>query len=344
MFKTNKKYLIIYVIAFFAVFAAYFVMDYFFPKVSVITPIYNGEKYIYLSSDCLLNQTFKSFEIIYINDGSTDNTAKILQDIKKLHPWKRIRIYSQNNRGVAESRNSGLFLARGKYVMFLDVDDTFDKTLLEKMYKKAAKTDSDIVICHSNTRIGTKTFDLSYGLNDNYIPKKDVFSYKDIPEQIFLLTNGEVWDKLYRRKFLIENNIKFFPLKNTEDTFFCYYSLILAKRISTVKDVLVTYNAKHADSVSSNMYKHPLEPVKALLLLKENLDSLGVYNDVERSYINLILGVFIYNFSKVTQEQRKTIIDTYKTSFKNIDFKNKPSDYYFIPEHYSYFKKFVLDK
>ncbi|WP_434275936.1 glycosyltransferase family 2 protein, partial [Aliarcobacter cryaerophilus] len=170
------------------------------PIISVVIPVYNSELYLQRCIDSILNQTFKNFEAIFVNDGSTDNSLEILNYYKSLD--NRIKIINQENCGTGEARNNGLRNALGEYILFVDSDDTIELLMLEKMYKKALEEDSDIVVCGNN----------KISLNGNKI--KD-FSYKNINENnIFSLIlsfkiRSSTWDKLYKKNIFFINNVYF---------------------------------------------------------------------------------------------------------------------------------------
>ena len=115
-------------------------------KVSIIVPIYNVEKYLSKCLDSLVNQTLADIEIIIVNDGSPDNSYKIVKDYLKKYPDK-IKYYEKSNGGQGSARNLGLTKATGEYVGYVDSDDYVNLTMYEKMYQKAKKTDADIVMC-----------------------------------------------------------------------------------------------------------------------------------------------------------------------------------------------------
>jgi len=116
-------------------------------KISVIIPAYNVENYIEKTLKSLTLQTFKDFEVIIVNDGSTDNTENKINSILKNadFPWK---LLNQQNQGVSAARNNGLIEAKGEYVCFLDGDDYYDAFFLEKMYNKAKESNYDMVACN----------------------------------------------------------------------------------------------------------------------------------------------------------------------------------------------------
>ncbi|MCM1129008.1 MAG: glycosyltransferase family 2 protein [Oxalobacter formigenes] len=115
------------------------------PQISIIVPIYNAEKYLSECLDSILLQTFTDFEIICVNDGSTDNSAKILEKYKKLD--KRIKIITHKNQGVVFARNNAIKKAKGEFIYILDSDDIIEETTLEKSYKAITAGKGDIITC-----------------------------------------------------------------------------------------------------------------------------------------------------------------------------------------------------
>ena len=113
--------------------------------ISVILPVYNIEKYIDACMTSLLNQTLQDFELLVVNDGSTDNSgAKCLEWSKK---DSRIRLIEQENQGLSEARNSGLKVASGEYIAFIDPDDTVEKDYLQTLYENAVKNNAQVSVC-----------------------------------------------------------------------------------------------------------------------------------------------------------------------------------------------------
>lgn len=113
-------------------------------KVSIIVAAYNIEKYIYKCIDSIRKQTFKDIEIIIVNDGSTDSTLNIIRNLALKD--SRIRIIDKKNEGLIEARKSGLDVANGEYILFVDGDDWLELDALEKLYNNAINNNSDIVI------------------------------------------------------------------------------------------------------------------------------------------------------------------------------------------------------
>ena len=117
------------------------------PKVSVIVPVYNVEKYIQKCLNSLVKQTLEDIEIIIINDGSKDNSFYIIKEFEKKYENK-IKYFEKENGGSADARNQGILHATGDYIAFLDPDDYVELDIYEKMYNKAIEENSDIVECN----------------------------------------------------------------------------------------------------------------------------------------------------------------------------------------------------
>lgn len=118
-------------------------------KVSVIVPVYNSEKYLIKCVESLINQTLDNIELIFINDGSTDESLRILNEYKKKYPLK-INIITTRNNGIGSARNTGLKQAKGRYIFFVDSDDYIELNTLELMYNASIKNNADLVICNMN--------------------------------------------------------------------------------------------------------------------------------------------------------------------------------------------------
>lgn len=125
--------------------------------VSVIIPVYNSEKYIEECLNCVMGQTYGEFEIVVVNDGSTDSSEKIINALKEKD--NRIKYVKQENAGAGEARNTGIQNASGKYVIFLDSDDKIKEDYIEKLVNEIVTKQQDIVCS------GEKYFDATKGLN-----------------------------------------------------------------------------------------------------------------------------------------------------------------------------------
>ena len=124
------------------------------PCVSIIVPVYNTAEFIHIAIDSVLQQTFRNFELLLIDDGSTDNSLEILKRLQKAD--ERVRIVTETNAGPGIARNNGIKRARGEYMAFLDADDMFEPSMLESLYNEARKNKLDIALCDYDVYITKK--------------------------------------------------------------------------------------------------------------------------------------------------------------------------------------------
>jgi len=272
-------------------------------KVSVIIPVYNAALFLRPCIDSVLSQTMQDFEVICVDDGSTDSSLTILRDYEKND--RRIRIIQQENSGGGVARNTGLSHARGDYLIFLDADDFFSPNLFDYTYKKAINEQSDIVIYRvQRFNQVTQTYsDAVWGGASCSLPAFSPFCYQDMPGRIFNSFQSWPWNKMYRHAFVKENKLQFQPIQRTNDMLFTYSALICAKRISLLDEALVYYRYGITGSCQSTNHLAPTDFFKALLALKDFLIQYGAYNDVEQSFINLSIGGCIYNLDSIKDGQ-----------------------------------------
>ena len=219
------------------------------PKVSVLVPIYNVEKYLEECLNSLIGQTLKDIEIICINDGSTDRSGEILS--KYASEDSRIQIINKPNSGYGDSMNQGLSAAKGEYIGILESDDYAEPDFLEKLYKTASSNELDIARCnyffHEN--------DEDHPTDFSYIPSNKIL----VPLQVkrIFFQPPSIWANLFRRSFLEKNNIRFLPTPGAsyQDTSFNYKAFSLAQRFMLIDDHLLHYRIHPGSSTASNNQK-----------------------------------------------------------------------------------------
>ena len=209
------------------------------PKVSVIIPVYNVEKYLVECLDSLLTQTLPEFEVLCVDDGSTDSSIDILNLYSRLD--SRIKVVLANHTGAAAARNKGIELAAGEYLYFMDSDDTAMPTLLEESYTAAIEANADVVafdVQTLNMENGKRERPLYCFRMKNAPEDKPVFSVADAPNHIFQISNPSPWTKLVRRQFVLDKDLRYQNLNNTNDAYFAHMSMALAQRIALVNESL----------------------------------------------------------------------------------------------------------
>jgi len=271
------------------------------PKVSIIIPIYNSEKYLEDCLNSLINQTFKNFEIICINDGSTDNSLSILRNFEKLD--KRIHVISQINKGPGIARNIGIKESKGQYLLFLDSDDVFKNTMIEDMYVNIKNYDSEIVICNSNNfkikKDGEKIFyKKNYVIfNDKIINK--TFQSLDVKKDFFNLFIWWPWDKLFNKKFIKNLGLEYQNLKSSEDLFFIASAVISAKKIFFLNKILINHRIGLNTSVSNTRENSWDNFYYALKKLKNFIKEKGLYKRFKQDFINYVASFSIWNLETI---------------------------------------------
>lgn len=256
--------------------------------VSIIVPVFNEEKYLKQCLDSLICQTHSNLQIICVDDGSTDSSPEILQQYARED--SRITILNQKNKYAGVARNKGFECAEGKYVMFLDSDDFFHETLIEKTLNEAETTCADIVICGSEKYDDkTKEYkDLSEGLNVSIIPESLPFSPKEVADHIYQFTAGWPWDKLYKTEFVRNNNVTFQNTRIANDEFFVDVCYAVADRISVVSDILVYHRSNVESSLEFNREIHWKCGYDMAYALKDELKRRGIYELYRASYTKRI--------------------------------------------------------
>lgn len=176
-------------------------------KVSVIVPVYNLENYVEKCLDSLVNQTLEDIEIIVINDGSQDNSQRIIEKYEKEYPHK-VRYYIKENGGQGVARNLGLQVAKGEYISFVDGDDYLMPDALENMYQLSEEKGADICICDYKEIYEDGT--------ENYVKEVEDGGLKEMKKSYIMAMPG-FCNKLFRRAFLEKIKFRFLPIRAYED-------------------------------------------------------------------------------------------------------------------------------
>lgn len=279
------------------------------PKISIVVPIYNAEKYLKKCIKSLINQTLKDIEIILINDGSTDSSESI---IKKFED-KRIKYYKNPNQGIGKTRNFGIEKATGKYIMFIDSDDYISENMCKKMYLRSEKDDLDITICDFYKDIEGK-------LEPVYIPDFSNTTLDDNPK-LLLNVNLAPWNKLYKLELIRSNKIKFEENLKYEDAPFVIECLSKAKQIGKLNKCLCYY-CIHGNSETTIRDERIFHILQIIDKIRNKIKN----NKKQNTYLNDLTIRMITNY---------TIQQRYQ---KNKKLRNK-----FIDESFEYLKKEVPD-
>jgi glycosyltransferase involved in cell wall biosynthesis len=269
------------------------------PYISIIIPVYNSEKYLHECLDTVLGQTFTNFELICVNDGSTDMSGQILESYADKD--KRVKIITQNRKFAGVARNLGLSKATGEYIIFLDSDDFFTIDLLANLYDKACVLKADICVCDArNYKEKTGTFNAPRRFLDNaMLPSLEPFSHKTNAAYIFNFTTPAPWNMLFKRQFLMDNKLQFQEIERSNDLRFTTLALAKAEAIVTVKERDVIYRVRESGNLQSHNDDTPLCFYDALIQIRDELLHMGIMDEVKTSFMNLALDVYLYNIEKL---------------------------------------------
>lgn len=244
-------------------------------KVSLIVPIYNSQKYLEKCIKSLLNQTLKDIQIILINDGSTDNSEKIIKSFDD----ERIVYISKNNEGIGKTRNLGIDKATGEFLAFVDSDDYLNEHFCEYMYQKAVNDNCDLVVCDffedRYTLVGIKFKDF-----------KDT-NLRETPELINNINLGPC-NKLYKKSLFDDKSNRFEENLKYEDAPFVVKMLLSANKIGKVNDYL-TYYVIHSNSETTIRDKRMYDILEITDIIVNDLKKVDYPNDSLVSLAVMIL-------------------------------------------------------
>ncbi|MDR1391863.1 MAG: glycosyltransferase [Clostridiales bacterium] len=262
------------------------------PKISLIMPIYNVEKYLQESLESAIKQTFEKIEIICVNDGSTDSSLNILKEYEKKD--SRIIVKDQLNKGVSNARNVGLNIAKGEYIAFLDPDDYLQSDALKIAYEKAKKNNSDILVFGFTAFPETNEWLEKSGKNrnKNYI-ENSINAY-------FENVTPCVWNKLYKKTLLRKNDIKFIEQVNIgEDACFNMMAFPGSKTITFIQDRLYNYRTCRKDSLT---WLNEKESMKSTLkIIKEVCEVWERRNILNGNEVKLLQYFINMSYEEITK-------------------------------------------
>ncbi|MBR6643462.1 MAG: glycosyltransferase family 2 protein [Lachnospiraceae bacterium] len=228
------------------------------PVISVLMPAYNVEKYIAMSIASVLNQTMSDFELIIINDGSTDATGENIEKYKNMDT--RIRVYHRENRGLASARNMAVSYARGEYVTFIDSDDTVKEDYLECLYENAVKYNADVAVASYYSYVEAENVYRYVVLEQGYEVKS--FTGQEAYQNYYNPVNGYniafvvAWGKLFKRELLTK--LHFPNGKLHEDSFTIYKAYLLSDKIIYVNKNLYMYRVRENSIMSTKWSRERL--------------------------------------------------------------------------------------
>ena len=297
------------------------------PKLSVLVPIYNVEKYLDECLASLANQTLKDIEIICINDGSTDSSAKIIQRYAKKYP--NFTVINKQNSGYGDSMNQGLKKATGEYIGIVESDDFIEPNAFEELYELAKKKSADIV--KANYFYHSETGDEIHEVVKNQ-KLNTPLPITDNPS--ILLEEPGIWSAIYRRDFLSTNKIRFrtTPGASYQDTGFHFKSFCAAKRIVYTKKAYLHYRTDNANS-SVKSLKKVNYVVEEYADIEKYIKNLSLPTEVISNLQVAKFGAYHWNLQRLPKPLAVEFASTINQEFKVAEATNLLQKKYF-PKRY----------
>jgi len=247
------------------------------PKISIIIPVYNVKEYLRRCFDSIRDQTFSSYEVIVVDDGSTDGSGLLCDELGARDA--RIRILHQENGGLSAARNAGLAQATGEYIAFVDSDDYVMPEFLERLVKTAEAQDADIVMCQYQILLSNGKILFKHpGRNQTLSAQKAVRRlYRDVSIHHF------VWNKLYKRTLFLKADFSF-PDMIFEDMASVHELFHQADKVVFIRDILYNYCQRKNSLVATIHPRHLNDHVRAMELTKEYLKRRGLFSEYRSAF------------------------------------------------------------
>ena len=281
------------------------------PKVSVIVPIYNVEKYLEKCINSLLSQTLEDIQIILVNDGSRDNSGNIAREYEKNNK-NRIIYVEKENGGLSDARNYGLKYATGDFIAFLDSDDYIEKNAYEEMYNKAIEENADYVECDFIWEFPNKIrVDKQYP----YKNKKEMLSFVRVV----------AWNKLIKRQLITDNNLEFSKGLRYEDVEFTYKLIPFVNKFAYVDKPFIHY-VQREGSIANVQNERTAEIFTVLDNVIEFYKKNNIYeeyrDELEYNYARYLLCSSLKRMCKIKDKTIREKLLTESWERLNLNFPN----------------------
>lgn len=269
------------------------------PRISVVIPAFNAENYIKDSIESIISQPYKDWELIVVDDGSSDNTVSIVG--KYCEKNSSIRLIVQENLGAGVARNNGLEKASGEYVLFLDADDLLDKNSFF-VIDNNLKSNADVLIFDGYDFFGNIE-EATFGHKLSFAGENGVYLSTDLSCQIFQLVAPYPPTKVFRREFIINEGIRFQETKRVNDLFFSYASIATSKKLYISNEKIAYYRKDVVGSLSDKRGKWDGMISAALTKLKSFLEEKGLYSLYRDSFEKLVIESGVWEMSRTGNKE-----------------------------------------
>ena len=281
--------------------------------ISILVPVYNVERYLNQCLDSILQQTFRDFEVICINDGSTDHSLEIIKSF--IAKDKRFKLIDKINTGYGHSMNQGLSQCHGEYISIIESDDYIQPDMLERLYTVAKENNLDVARC--NYYIFSK---FSKKLNNDYI--RDILANKVLKPldhiKIFYQPPS-IWVNLYKREFIDKYKIRFLETAGAsfQDTSFVFKVYALCKRFMFINEALLYYRIDNNGSSINNKSKAFCVCDEYQEILKFTKVHPQIYDKIKYHIPVLRYNCYRWNFLRIDPSLRKSFLKSWQKDINN---------------------------
>lgn len=305
------------------------------PFLSVVLTVYNMGGCLAPCLDDIKAQTFRDFELICIDDGSTDGSADVLKQAESSGAFPSLKLISQENAGPAAARNRGIEAACGAYLMLLDADDRFEPTLFARMVDAIEQADADMAICRADEfdHDSGKSRPTDWTIRTELLPQNSsIFAAADSPACPFSAFMGWPWDKIYRTSFIKDRGLRFPDLPNAEDFPFVYQALCQAQSIVVIDEVLIHHRVKRSGSTSNSRLAAPMSFYEGIEMLKSNLQAYpDAWRKLEWGFLNWALNYTCWNIESLpsgTPERAQLINALFQGGMPALELDEHPRSFF----------------
>lgn len=255
------------------------------PILSIIIPVFNTENYILRCLETIINQSLDDYEIIIINDGSTDDSDSIIRH--RIRGLDNVKYYElKNNVGIGNARNLGIAYSKGDYVGFIDSDDWVDLIYYEKMLHFITADNSDICISGVKAEYDDVYFSKNRYFYPSHIQIDGVYALHSLTDMYNHDTRITpiVNNKLYKKSIIVDNDIRFDKTRRSQDNYFSFMSLLYSNKVSLVNDVFYHYYQRFGSATHDFSKKYINEYIFVLNSIKETLIKRNLFKIYEKEY------------------------------------------------------------
>jgi len=309
------------------------------PKVSVIVPVYNVEKYLKQCLKSIEQQSFEDFEVICIDDGSTDGSLKILQHYASID--KRFFVISQENQGQGVARNNAIDLARGEYILFVDPDDWIEFNTLKVLYANALQSGAEIIQFNfkdfNEVTKSVKVRNFAEKMKKKYnlvLNHQDFYEWRNVKNAVLIDFHKSVWTYFFSKDFIKKNNLRFAPVKVAEDHVFSINAILSVDKVFYIEDCFYNYRCRSGSAVEivsddNFCVFDVIENVKNILTTK------GLFIELEKSFRRYSMELMAIRYECVPMQsltRYENECKNYLSKFQYFTFRLRTKHIYSIAE------------